>query len=158
MFSLRKKTKLLIESYLNDYIKKYIEQNILIHYLVFGDRSRLKISDTAIVNNALFNLSSGNIIIEDYVFFGHNVTVLTGTHDYEKFDLERQTSFPCVGRDVIIKRGAWVASNVTIIAPCVIGEHCVIAAGSLVKSDVLPYTVVAGIPAKIIKKISRPDE
>ena len=157
MYFLKKQAKLLLENYLDSYIKEYLQKNILTQYLVFGDQSRLKIADTAIVNNALFNLSSGKITIEDYVFFGHHVTVLTGTHDYEKFDLEGQISFPKLGRDVIIKRGAWVASNVTILASCIVGEHSVIAAGSLVKTDVPAYTIVAGIPAKVIKKIARPN-
>ena len=157
MLNLRKKIKLLIDNYLNTYIYNYIQKNLLTQYFVFGDRTRLKISDTAITNNAIFNLSSGTITIEDYVFFGHGVTLITGTHDYQKFNLERQISFPKLGRDIIVRQGAWIASNATILAPCIIGEHSVVAANSLVKADVPPYTVVAGVPAKVIKLISNAD-
>jgi acetyltransferase-like isoleucine patch superfamily enzyme len=140
---------------LDDYLKEYLRKNLPIQYLVFGDASRLKIAKTAIVNNALFNLSSGDITIGDYAFFGHNVTVLTGTHDYEKLDKERQVSIPISGRNVLIERGAWIASNATILAPCTIGEHAVVAAGALVNKDVPPYAIVAGVPAKIIREIKR---
>jgi acetyltransferase-like isoleucine patch superfamily enzyme len=153
MLNLRRKVKLLIDDYLNTHIYNYIQKNFLTQYFVFGDRTRLKISDTAITNNAIFNLSSGTITIEDYVFFGHGVSLITGTHDYQKFNLERQLSFPEAGRDIVVRQGAWIASNATILAPCTIGGHSVVAAGSLVKADVPPYTIVAGVPAKVIKTI-----
>lgn len=144
---------LLLKKYLDLYLSNYLEKHLPTQRLVYGDESRLTIAKTAIVNNALFNLSSGKITIDEFVFFGHNVVVLTGTHDYYKIDKERQTSVPRTGRDVLIKQGAWIASNVTIIAPCTIGEHSVVAAGALVNKDVPPYTIVAGLPADIIKEI-----
>ena len=145
--------KLILDNYLNSYLKDYLSKNLLNQYLVFGDRSKLQIAKNAIVNNALFNLESGTITIEDYVFFGHNVSILTGTHDYNKFGRERQLAV-LSERDVVIKEGAWIASNVTILGPCTIGEHSVVAAGALVKENVPPYTVVAGLPARVIKKIA----
>jgi len=53
----------------------------------------------------------------------------------------------------VIKDGVWVASNATIIGPCIIGENAVIGAGSVVLGDVEPYTIVAGNPARVIRKI-----
>lgn len=142
---------------LKSYLRKRIKEIILYDYLVYGDEARLQIAKTAVVNNALFNLSSGNVVIEDWVFFGHHVSVLTGTHDYQKFGRERQMATEATGRDVVIEEGAWIASNVTIIGPCTIGKHSVVAACSLVNYDIPPYTVVAGIPAKIIKQIAPVD-
>ncbi|MEN3301089.1 acyltransferase [Pseudonocardia sp.] len=121
-----------------------------------GDRSRLHLSDTAVVNNALFNLSGGTITVGEYAFFGHDVAVLTGTHDIEKFGRERQLTFPRSGRDVVIGDGVWLASHVLVLGPVTIGEHAVVAAGSLVRGDVEPYTVVAGRPAKPIDTITPP--
>ena len=123
-------------------------------YFVYGDRARLSISSTAEVNNATFNLSSGDVKIEEYAFFGHNVSVLTGTHDYRKFDLLRQKDVEVFGRDIVVKKGAWIASNATVIGPCTIGEHAVVAACSLVNSDVPSFSIVAGIPAKVIGKVA----
>lgn len=134
-------------------IDDQVERHLLSRFLVYGDKSRLIIADTAIVNNALFNLISGWIIVEDYVFFGHNVSILTGTHDYHKLGIQRQTSAPDSGHDIIIKCGAWLASNVTVVGPCVIGEHSVVAACSLVNSNVPPYSIVAGIPARPIGSV-----
>jgi len=139
-------------------IDRYMERNFLLKYLLYGNEDRLLIAQTAVINNATFNTISGTIKIEEYVFFGLNVTVLTGTHDYNKFGRERQITVPAFERDVIIKEGAWLASNVTVIGPCIIGEHSVVAAGSLVNKDVPPYTIVGGIPAKVIKKITPPSD
>jgi acetyltransferase-like isoleucine patch superfamily enzyme len=131
-------------------------ENPLYRYRVHGRLERLHIHPTAIVNNALFNVSGGDITIGEYAFFGHEVAVLTGTHDITKFGRERQTTFPRSGRDVVIEEGVWVASHALVLGPVRIGKHAVVAAGSLVLDDVAPYTVVAGRPAKTIKKIDQP--
>ena len=121
-----------------------------------GDASRLRIHETAVVNNALFNVSGGTITVGKDAFFGHDVAILTGTHDVEKFGRERQLAFPRSGRDVVIGEGVWLASHVLVLGPLTIGEHSVVAGGSLVREDVPPYTVVAGRPAKVVKEIPRP--
>lgn len=133
--------------------KKYIKRVFLTQYQVWGDESRLKIAPTAIVNNALFNLSSGTIVIEDNVFFGHNVCIITGTHDFTKFGSERIRAFPTFGRDVVIRKGVFVGSNVTILGPCVIGENSVIGACCLIHDDVPPYSVCHSNNSVTIKKI-----
>lgn len=127
--------------------------DLLMHHLVYGDRSRLHLHPTAEVNNALFNLSSGNITVGEYAFFGHSVSVLTGTHDINSFDRARQVGVPKTGRDIVIGRGAWVSSNALVLGPCRIGEHAVVAAAAVVTGDVPAYTVVAGTPARRVKTI-----
>lgn len=92
------------------------------------------------------------IKIEKDAFFGHDVTLLTGGHDYQLFGEERKGSNS--GGAIHIKEGAWIASKAIIIGPCVIGEHSVVGAGSVVTKDVPPYTVVAGNPARFIKEIN----
>lgn len=125
----------------------------LYRYRVHGDRSRLHIDATAVVNNTLFNLSSGRISIGPYAFFGHNVAVLTGTHDINLFGRERQTAIPSAGRDVVVEEGAWIASDALVLGPCIIGAHAVVGAGSLVMADVDAYAVVAGRPAKKLRSL-----
>jgi acetyltransferase-like isoleucine patch superfamily enzyme len=156
-------TKLLsgpLEEIVSDKLAAQVEElklDALYRHRWHGDPSRLRISDTAVVNNALFNVSGGTITVGDYAFFGHDVAILTGTHDIEKFGRERQLSFSRSGRDVVIGEGVWLASYVLVFGPVTIGEHAVVAGGSLVREDVAPYTVVAGRPAKVVKVIARPD-
>src|SRR3954447_9027558 len=140
----------------------------LYQYRWHGDRSRLHIPETAVVNNALFNVSGGEITLGEYVFFGHDVAILTGTHDIEKFGLERQMTFPRSGRDVAIGDGGWLVRHMLVLGPAricehsvvvgavTIGEPSVVAGGSLVREDIEPYAVVAGRPAKVVKKIVPP--
>ena len=126
--------------------------------LVYGDPARLHVDPTAVINNALFNLSSGDVTVGRYAFFGHNVAILTGTHDFTKFGAERQVAVPKTGRDVVIGEGAWLSSFAIVVGPCSIGEHAVVGVGSLVLDDVAPYTVVAGSPAKVLRTIPHDDD
>jgi acetyltransferase-like isoleucine patch superfamily enzyme len=132
------------------------EEGLLYRYRVHGDRARLHLDPTAIVNDALFNLSSGEITVGPYAFFGHHVAVLTGTHDITTFGRARQTSIPKTGRDVVIEEGAWLASHVMVLGPCVIGTHAVVGAGSMVMHDVEPYSVVVGRPARMVRRLDPP--
>jgi acetyltransferase-like isoleucine patch superfamily enzyme len=125
--------------------------------LIYGDPARLHVHPSAIVNNALFNLSSGDVTVGRYAFFGHNVAVLTGTHDVTKFGPERQLAVPGTGRDVVIGEGAWLSSFAIVVGPCFIGEHAVVGVGSLVLHDVAPYMVVAGSPATPRSVIPHPE-
>ncbi len=126
--------------------------------LVHGDRSRLHIDPSAVVNNALFNLSGGRVSVGAYAFFGHNVSVLTGTHDVNQFGEERQKAIATEGQDVEIGEGVWVASHAIVVGPCRIGPNAVVGVGSVVLDDVEPYTIVAGSPAKPVRTIDHADD
>jgi acetyltransferase-like isoleucine patch superfamily enzyme len=128
----------------------------LFHSIIYPDATRVHVHPTAVLNNALLNVSSGDITIGPYAFFGHDVSLLTGTHDFSKFGAERQVAVPKVGRDIAIGEGVWLASNVVVVGPCTIGDHAVVAVGSLVLKDVEPYTVVAGSPATVRATIPLP--
>jgi acetyltransferase-like isoleucine patch superfamily enzyme len=104
-----------------------------------------------VVNDALLNTASGRIEIGDYSFFGHGVSLLTGTHRITERGIARQRSVPESGRDIVIGKGVWVASQATVLGPCVVGDDAVIAAGSLVTEDVPARTVVAGVPARPLR-------
>jgi acetyltransferase-like isoleucine patch superfamily enzyme len=121
-----------------------------------GDKRLVSIHRTARVQNALFNVGCGRITVEENAFFGYNVCLLTGRHDVNKFDKERKQAVPREGCDIFIRRGAWVATNAIILGPCEVGEHAVVAAGSVVTKDVPPYHVVAGNPARVIRRIEPP--
>lgn len=117
-----------------------------------GDAGKVSIASSAIILNAFFNLSSGSVTIEEDVMFGNNVSILTGRHDPDQI-LEKRKLWPSEGGDIVIKKGAWIASNSTILGPCIIHEHAVVAAGSIVTRDVAAYTIVAGNPANVIRKV-----
>lgn len=123
-------------------------------HLIWGDASRVHIGQDVTLADAILNCRSGHIVVEDDVFFGHHVLVLAGTHDFHRKGRARQLAVPQSGHDIVIRRGAWIASNVVIIGPCEIGRHSVIVSGSVVRGDVAPGMIYAGNPARAIKPIS----
>ena len=122
---------------------------------VWGDRDRLHIATTAATVNTLFNTASGHITLGDYSFTGHNVSILTGTHDIHQKNMARMADYPREGRDIVIGEGVWIGSNATVLGPCTIGNHAVVAAGAMViaGTTVPAGAIVAGVPAKVIKMI-----
>jgi acetyltransferase-like isoleucine patch superfamily enzyme len=134
-------------------VRQIVRDDRLHHHVVFGQEARLRIHQSAQVHNAVFNTVSGTITIEAHAFFGHGVSVLTGTHDITKEGAARSRTFPRRGRDIVIEEGAWVASNATILGPCVIGEHAVVAAGAVVTGDVPARAIFAGVPAKRVGSV-----
>lgn len=134
----------------SDAFGRLIRETIANHVFVFGDQARVEIAPGAVLNDALLNVSSGRITIGEYAFFGHGVSLLTGTHDISQRDLARQQAIPAEGRDIHVGRGAWISSNATVLGPCTIGDHAVVAAGAVVTDDVPSGAVVAGVPARIV--------
>lgn len=136
-------------------IDAHIRNYLLFKRTIFGDPDRVFVAGTAAVNNALFNVQSGRIVVEDHAFFGQNVCLLTGTHEIAVSPEQRLTAIPREGRDIVVGRGVWLASNATILGPCVIGEMAVVAAGAVVTRNVEPYTIVGGVPARVIGHVPR---
>jgi acetyltransferase-like isoleucine patch superfamily enzyme len=130
----------------------------LAEHRIFGPAERLCIDETCVVNDALFNTVSGSITVEQTAFFGHDVALLTGTHDVRVTGLARQSAVPPVGRDIVVGTGAWIGSRATVLGPCRIGEHAVVAAGSLVREDVPRGAIVAGVPARRVGTVVLPPE
>ena len=134
-------------------VAKRLRKHIVSMPYVHGSRERLSVGKDVILNNATLNTRGGSIRIDDHVIFGHNVSVLTGVHDYTKLAGERD-AIEDAARDITIGRGAWIASNVTLIGPLTIGEEAVVAAGSVVVRDVPARMIVAGNPARVVRYIS----
>jgi len=96
------------------------------------------------------------ITIEDYVSIGMNTMIFA--HSNPTCSLEiKQRYYPRKVAPTIIKKGAWIPPGCIILAGVTIGENSVIGAGSVVTRDVEPYTVAAGNPVKLIKKLNRDD-
>lgn len=140
------------------FIGQVARDAIVLHPAIFGDRSRVHIAEGTVVNDALFNTVSGSITVEPYAFFGHGVSLLTGTHDTSRLGLERQQAIPRQGRDIVIGEGAWISSNATVLGPCRVGSHAVVAAGALVVEDVPPFAIVAGVPARVVSSVDIPTD
>lgn len=94
--------------------------------------------------------------IEDNVFIGHNVTFINDRFPRAtNEDGSIQTDADWHVEETRIKRGASLGSSVTVLCGVTIGERSIIGAGSVVTKDVPDGVIVAGNPAKIIRKIDK---
>ncbi len=97
-------------------------------------------------------LSSVNrISIGDDVTFGDNVYIADNAHSYDDINTNIMQQRLKIGTIKIGNR-AWIGKNSTITFNVEIGEHSIVGANSYVNAPVPPYTVVAGNPARVIKK------
>ncbi len=92
----------------------------------------------------------GGITIGDDVFIGPKVNLITINHDPDPDN--RSATY---GRRIVIEDKVWIGINSTILPGVHIGYGAIVGAGSVVTKDVEPMTVVAGNPARFIKKIEK---
>ncbi len=100
------------------------------------------------INSGCHFQDQGGIIIEDGSFIGHNVVLATINHDLDPTNNRKNHYAP-----ITIESHVWIGSNATILPGVTIGEWAVAAAGAVVIKDVPPYTVVGGVPARVLKTV-----
>jgi acetyltransferase-like isoleucine patch superfamily enzyme len=105
---------------------------------------RLVIGDCSIIGHRALLDARRGLIIGRNVNLSNEVMIWTLHHDYNSPD------FSQAGRRVVIEDYAWICSRAVILPGVTIGKGAVVAAGAVVTRDVLPYTVVGGVPAKQI--------
>ncbi len=94
------------------------------------------------------------VTIEDDVFVGHNVSFINDKYPRstnESGALQTEADWKVV--PTLVKRGASIGTSATILCGVTIGERAIVGAGSVVTKDVPPDTVVAGVPARIVKRL-----
>ena len=95
--------------------------------------------------------AGGGIAIGDHVLFGPDVVVSSENHLFD--DVDKRIDEQGVTRHgVVIEDDCWIASKAVILDGVLIVRGSVVAAGSVVTCDVPPYSVVAGVPAKVIRQ------
>lgn len=112
---------------------------------------RLRVGSDCYFGRELFLDLQDEIIIEDQVTISHRVMILTHT-DAGSSPLKDRL-IATSQAPVIIRRGAYIGANVTILQGVEIGESSIVGAGAVVTRSVPPSTVVAGVPARVIKSV-----
>ena len=93
--------------------------------------------------------------IEDNVFVGHNVTFINDKYPKStNKDGELQSEADSKVVETFIRNGASIGSSSTILCGVTVGERAIVGAGAVVTKDVPADTIVAGVPAKVLKKIN----
>ena len=98
---------------------------------------------------------SGSITIEENVALGYGIHMIVNNHRFDLIDrpIKDQGYYP--SKDIRVCCGSWIGDNAIILPGVTVGKNAVVGAGSIVTKDVEPYTVVAGNPARILKRIEQ---
>lgn len=110
-------------------------------------------NDVYIGPNAFFSATESFITIGDKVLFGPNVTIMGGDHNIRPvgqymYDVKHKE--PDDDLPVIIQNDVWIGTGAIILKGVTIGMGAVVAAGAVVTKDVPPFSIVGGVPAKVI--------
>ena len=110
--------------------------------VMIGDHTRIGLHNTII----------GPVIIGSHVNLAQGITVTALNHIFE--DSKKRIDEQGVSTSaVVIEDDIWIGANAVVLPGVTIGHHSVVAAGAVVTKDVPPHSLVAGIPAKVIKQI-----
>jgi acetyltransferase-like isoleucine patch superfamily enzyme len=130
--------------WLGDYsvIESFCCINNAVGDVIIGDHTRVGLHNTII----------GPVTIGSHVNLAQGITVTALNHNFEE-SCKRIDEQGVTTKPVIIGNDIWIGANAVILPGVTIGDHSVVAAGAVVTKDVPPHSLVAGVPAKIIKKI-----
>lgn len=104
----------------------------------------LQIGSNSNINRAVVLDARGTLQIGSHVNISPEVMLLSAEHLVDSPDFEG------VARPVVVQDRVWIATRAMILPGVTVGEGAVVAAGAVVRSDVAPWTIVAGVPAKVV--------
>lgn len=123
-------------------VESYSCINNAVGDVIIGDHTRIGLHNTII----------GPVSIGNNVNLAQGITVTALNHNFgdatKRIDEQGVSTKP-----VVIGNDVWIGANVVVLPGVTIGSHCVVAAGAVVTKDVPDRTLVAGVPAKVIKTI-----
>ena len=110
--------------------------------VIIGDHTRIGLHNTII----------GPVTIGSHVNLAQGITITALNHNFD--DSEKRIDQQGIStKEVVLEDDIWVGANAVILPGVTIGKHAVVAAGAIVTKDVPPHSLVAGVPAKVIRQI-----
>ena len=114
-------------------------------WVMLGDHSGIG------VHCEMNSIKNGEIKIGNYVMMGPDCVIYTRNHSMSRTDIPMQLQGYEEPEPVEIGNDVWIGKRVIILPVFHIGDGCVIGAGAVVTKDIPPYSVVGGVPARVIK-------
>lgn len=102
------------------------------------------------INEYCFFDGYGGITIGDWTRIAHNCSFISEDHGFDQIDVPIYYQKKKPGR-IVIGKDVWIGCGVRILKGVSIGDGSVIGAGSVVTTDIPPYAVAVGVPAKVVK-------
>lgn len=94
----------------------------------------------------------GHVTIGNNVLMAPNVVILTQNHIFDRVDIPIIQQGTTEEKPVIIGDDCWICQNVIILPGVKVGKGSILAAGAVVTKDVVPYSIMGGNPARLIKQ------
>lgn len=113
--------------------------------------NKIKIGNNVGINHYCFIGVRGDIEIGNNVIFGPRVNIFSENHNFKRTDIPIKDQ-GVTKEKTVIGDDVWIGSNVSIMSGVKIGHGCILAAGSVITKNVEDYSVVGGVPAKLIRK------
>ena len=124
--------------------KSYFENNVYI-----GNGGNLSIGEHCHINEDVFIQGA---YIGNYVMIAPNVSILNSLHNHDRIDIPMIFQGEAQGINPIIEDDVWIGRDALILPGIKIGTGSIVGAGSVVTKDIEPFSIVGGVPAKLIKK------
>lgn len=121
-------------------------------FIIAHTDGEIKIGDNFSINvNSYLGAADGGYInIGNNVLISQNVVLRASNHRFSDISIPINQQGHTVG-SIIIEDDCWIGANVVITPNVKIGKHSIVGAGAVVTKDIQPYSIVAGVPAKLIK-------
>ena len=110
----------------------------------------LQIGDNSNIGRYSYIGCSGRVVIGQNVMMGPRVSLFAENHNFTRTDIPMKAQ-GIQREQIVIEDDCWLASGSTILAGVTVGRGSIVSAGSVVTKDVPAFSVVAGIPAKVIR-------
>jgi maltose O-acetyltransferase len=114
-------------------------------------RELLSIGEETFITGPLHVDLGGPVRIGDRVQMGHGVALVTASHEIGG---PKRRCGPWTAAPIVIEDGVWLASHVLVLPGVTVGHGSVVAAGAVVVHDVPPDTLVAGVPARVVRRLT----
>ena len=138
-----------MESVLN--ILKTNKENFFEPNVYIGSGVNVKIGQHSHINENVFIQGAK---IGSFVMIAPGVCILTQGHEFKRIDIPMINQGETKELIPIIEEDVWIGRNVIIMPGVKIGKGSIIGAGAVVTKDIQPFSIVGGVPAKLIKKRS----
>jgi len=120
------------------------------HVIIRKSENKITIGENSQIGPFCVIFGGSDILIEKNVMIAPHCVISAGNHDYRQFAIPMRFAKSISDGKIVIEEDVWIGANCTITDNLTIGKGSVIGANSVVTKDIPPYSIAAGVPAKII--------
>lgn len=118
-------------------------------HVIIKNPQNISVGNDVTINEYSFISGAGKLEIGDNVLIGHGVSIITSSHVFKDNTIPIRIQGITKSK-VIIEDNCWIGAKATILPGVVIAKGTIVGAGAVVTKNTLPYSIVTGIPAKMI--------